>query len=124
MNTDVLIVGGSCGGLDTAIQLQHQARDVAITLVNPAPYLLYCPWLISLPAQRRSFQVLQISLHKAAAYQLRLITDTVAHLDLEQHQAWLGTGEPFDLSLYRSGAWTLVVAAAKLGCSALSENTH
>src|SRR6266511_3880534 len=100
MNTDVLIIGAGCGGLDTAIQLRQQARDLVITLVNPTPYLLYRPWLIYLPAQRRSFEALQVSLQKAAAaYQLRLITDTVTRLDLAQHQAWLGEGEPIS---YRS----------------------
>jgi NADH:ubiquinone reductase (H+-translocating) len=100
MNTDVLIIGGGCGGLDTAIQLRQHARDIAIALVNPAPYLVYRPWLISLPVQRRSFEALQVSLQKAAAaYQLRLITDTVTRLDLAQHQAWLGGGEPIS---YRS----------------------
>jgi NADH dehydrogenase FAD-containing subunit len=95
MNTDVLIIGAGCGGLDTAIQLRQQARDLVITLVNPTPYLIYRPWLIYLPAQQRSFEALQVSLQNAAArYQLRLITNTVIRLDLEQHQAWLGTGEP------------------------------
>jgi NADH dehydrogenase FAD-containing subunit len=100
MNTDVLIIGGGCGGLDTAIELRQHSGDVVITLVNPVPFLLYRPWLIYLPAQRRSFEALQVSLQKAAApYQLRLITDTITRLDLEQHQAWLGAGEPIS---YRS----------------------
>jgi NADH dehydrogenase FAD-containing subunit len=76
MNIDVVIIGGGCGGLDTAFQLRQHSRDVVITLVNPAPYLLYRPWLISLPAQRRSFEALRVPLQKGAAYQLRLITDT------------------------------------------------
>ncbi len=74
MNTDVLIIGAGCGGLDTAIQLRQQARDLVITLVNPTPYLIYRPWLIYLPAQRRSFEALQVSLQNAA---VRLITNTV-----------------------------------------------
>jgi hypothetical protein len=51
-------------------------------MVNPQPYLIYRPWLIYLPAQRRRLEELQISLHKAAIkYRLHLVINTVRRLD-------------------------------------------
>lgn len=100
MQTDILIIGGGCGGLETAIELRRQVPDATITLVNPSVYLVYRPWLIYLPAQHRRFEQLQVSLAQTAtAYQLRLVTDTVRHLDLDHHQAELAMSEPIT---YRS----------------------
>ena len=100
MQTDVLILGGGCGGLETAIELRKQAPDAMITLVNPTVYLVYRPWLIYLPAQQRRFEHLQVSLQQAATtYRLRLVTDTVRHLDCDHHQAELIMSEPIT---YRS----------------------
>ena len=100
MQTDVLIIGGGCGGLETAIELRKQVPAAMITLVNPSAYLVYRPWLIYLPAQHRRFEQLQVSLQQAATtYRLRLITDTVRRLDLGHHQAELTLSEPIT---YRS----------------------
>ena len=82
MQTHVLIIGGGCGGLETALELRKQVPDALITLVNPTDSLVYRPWLIYLPAQHRRFEHLQVSLQQAAAtYRLRLVTDTVRLLD-------------------------------------------
>src|SRR5215467_3631991 len=94
MNTHFLIMGGGCGGLETAIHLRKLVADATITIVNPKPYLIYRPWLIYLPAQRRSFEKLQISLQKAAAtYRLHLVIDTVRQLDHTNQRALLPDGE-------------------------------
>jgi NADH dehydrogenase FAD-containing subunit len=47
MNTDFLLIGGGCGGFETALHLRKLAPDATITLVNPRPYLVYRPWLMS-----------------------------------------------------------------------------
>ena len=100
MNTDFLLIGGGCGGLETAIQLRKLVADATITIVNPKPYLVYRPWLIYLPAQRRRFEDLHISLQKAAAtYRLRLVIDTVSRLDHANQRALLANGE---MITYRS----------------------
>jgi selenide,water dikinase len=100
MNTDFLLIGGGCGGLETAIHLRKLVADATITVVNPQPYLIYRPWLIYLPAQRRRFEELQISLQKAAAtYRLHLVLDTVRGLDHANQRALLAGGETID---YRS----------------------
>jgi NADH dehydrogenase FAD-containing subunit len=100
MQTDILIIGGGCGGLEAAIQLRKQVPDAMITLVNPTAYLVYPPWLIYLPAQHRRFEHLQVSLQQAATtYRLRLVTDSVRRLDLDHHQAELTLSEPI---AYRS----------------------
>src|SRR5215469_14829654 len=100
MNTDFLIIGGGCGGLETAMQLRKLVADATITIVNPMPELIYRPWLIYLPAQRRRFEELRISLQKAAAtYRLHLVVDTVSRLDHANQRALLANGETID---YRS----------------------
>jgi NADH dehydrogenase FAD-containing subunit len=100
MNTDFLIIGGGCGGLETAIHLRKLVADATITIVNPKPDLIYRPWLIYLPAQRRRFEQLQISLQKAAAtYRLHLVIDTVRQLDHANQRALLADGE---MIYYRS----------------------
>jgi NADH dehydrogenase FAD-containing subunit len=100
MQTDVLIIGGGCGGLETAIELRKQVPDAVIMLVNPTASLVYRPWLIYLPAELRRFEQLQVSLQQAATnYRLRLVTDTVRRLDLDHHQAELSLSEPIT---YRS----------------------
>jgi NADH dehydrogenase FAD-containing subunit len=74
--------------------------DALITLVNPSAELVYRPWLIYLPAQHRRFEHLQVPLQQAAiTYRLRLVTDSVRHLDLDHHQAELTVSEPI---AYRS----------------------
>src|SRR6266849_5405029 len=74
--------------------------DATITIVNPQPYLIYRPWLIYLPAQRRRFEELQISLQKAAAtYRLHLVIDTVRRLDYTNQRLLLADGEMIN---YRS----------------------
>lgn len=94
MQTDFLILGGGCGGLETAIELRKQMPDADITLVNPSEYLVYRPWLIYLPAQHRRLEQLQVSLQQAsAAYRFSLIIDTAKCLDLEQHKVVLGNAE-------------------------------
>src|SRR5207245_11412723 len=94
MSTDFLLIGGGCGGLETAIHLRKLVADATITLVNPQPYLIYRPWLIYLPAQHRRFEELQISLQKAAAtYRLHLVIDTVRRLDLSNKHELLAGGE-------------------------------
>ena len=100
MQTDVLIIGGGCGGLETALELRKQVPDALITLVNPTASLVYRPWLIYLPAQHRRFEQVQVSLQQAAAtYRLRLVTDTVRLLDPDRHQAEMALSEPIT---YRS----------------------
>src|SRR5512142_648252 len=100
MNTDFLLIGGGCGGLETALHLRKLVPDATITLVNPRPDLIYRPWLIYLPAQRRHLKELQISLHKAAArYRLHLVIDTVRRLDHENRRALLADGETIDYRL-------------------------
>jgi NADH dehydrogenase len=100
MNTDFLLVGGGCGGLETALHLRKLVADATITIVNPKSDLIYRPWLIYLPAQRRRFEELQISLQKAAAtYQLHLVIDTVRRLDYANHCVLLANGEMIN---YRS----------------------
>ena len=107
MQTDIVILGGGCGGLETAIELRKRVPDAMITLVNPSAYLVYRPGLIYLPAQHRRFEQLQVSLAQVATtYQLRLITDRVKHLDLDHHQAELTLSEPIT---YR---WVVVATGA------------
>ena len=97
MNTDFLLIGGGCGGLETALHLRKLVADATITIVNPQPYLIYRPWLIYLPAQRHRLEELQISLHKAAArYRLHLVIDTVRCLDHENRRALLADGATID----------------------------
>lgn len=55
METNILIVGGGFGGVETAIPLRSRASQVSITLVTKAPHLVYKPWLVYLPAQRKQF---------------------------------------------------------------------
>ncbi len=94
MNTDFLLIGGGGGGFETALHLRKLAPDATITLVNPRPYLVYRPWLIYLPAQRRRLEDMQVSLHKAAAtYRLQLVIDTVRQVDLQNRRAMLSGGE-------------------------------
>ena len=94
MYTDFLLIGGGCGGLETAIHLRKLVADATITIVNPQPYLIYRPWLIYLPAQRRRLEELHISLHKAAAtYRLHLVIDTVKRLDHTHQHALMADGE-------------------------------
>src|SRR5260370_33158208 len=100
MNTDFLLIGGGCGGLRPAIHLRKLAADATIPIVNPKPDLVSRPWLISLPAQRRRFEELHISLQKAAAtYRLHLVIDTVRRLDYTNQHALLADGE---MITYRS----------------------
>src|SRR5215472_7411061 len=100
MNTDFLLIGGGCGGLETAIHLRKLLADATITVVNPRPDLIYRPWLIYLPAQRRRLEDLHISLQKAAAtYRLQLVIDTVRRLDHANQRALLANGEAIN---YRS----------------------
>lgn len=90
MQTDFLILGGGCGGLDTAIELRKQKPDADITLVSPSEDLIYRPWLIYLPAQHRHLEQLQVSLKRASEiYRFRLIIDTVKCLEPEQHKVTL-----------------------------------
>ncbi len=94
MNTDFLLIGGGCGGFETALSLRKLAPDATITIVNPQPHLIYRPWLMYLPAQRRRLEDLQISLDKAAAtYRLQLVIDTVRQLDHRNRRARLSSGE-------------------------------
>jgi NADH dehydrogenase FAD-containing subunit len=94
MNTDFLLIGGDCGGLETAIHLRKLVADATITIVNPKPDLIYRPWLIYLPAQHRRFEELQISLQKAAAtYRLHLVIDTVRRLDHANQRVLLADGQ-------------------------------
>jgi NADH dehydrogenase FAD-containing subunit len=94
MNTDFLLIGGGCGGLETALHLRKLVPDATITIVNPQPDLIYRPWLIYLPAQRRRLEELQISLHNVATrYRLHLVIDTVRLLDHVNQRARLSDGE-------------------------------
>jgi NADH dehydrogenase FAD-containing subunit len=94
MNTDFLLIGGGCGGQETALHLRKLVSDATITIVNPRPDLIYRPWLIYLPAQRRRLEDLQVSLPKAAAtYRLHLVTDRVRRLDHANRRASLSGGE-------------------------------
>lgn len=94
MNTDFLLIGGGCGGLETALHLHKLVPDATITTVNPQPDLSYRPWLMYLPAQRRRLEELQISLHKAAAtYRLHLVIGTVRQLDYRNQCVLLVGGE-------------------------------
>ncbi|HEY7418915.1 MAG TPA: FAD-dependent oxidoreductase [Ktedonobacteraceae bacterium] len=94
MQTDFLILGGGCGGVDTAIELRKQKPDADITLVSSSEYLIYRPWLIYLPAQHRRLEQLQVSLKQVSeTYRLRLIIDTVKHLEPEQHKVTLDSAE-------------------------------
>ena len=107
MQTEVLILGGGCGGLETAIGLRKQIPDTMITLVNPSTSLVYRPWLIYLPAEARRFEQLQVSLQQAAStYRLRLVTGTVRRLDLDHHEAELTLAEQIT---YR---WVVVATGA------------
>jgi NADH dehydrogenase FAD-containing subunit len=100
MNTDFLLIGGGCGGFETALHLRKLVPEATIALVNPRPHLIYRPWLIYLPAQRRRLEDLQISLKKAAnAYRLHLVIDTVRQLDYQNQCARLSGGEVIE---YRS----------------------
>src|SRR5258708_19940039 len=86
MNTDFLLIGGECGGLETALHLRKLVTDATITIVNPQPHLIYRPCLIYLPAQRRRLEELQITIHKAATtYRLHLVIDTLRPLDPWNH---------------------------------------
>jgi NADH dehydrogenase FAD-containing subunit len=94
MNTDFLLIGGGCGGFETALHLRKLVPDATITLVNPRPDLIYRPWLIYLPAQRRRLEDMQVSLHKAATtYRLQLVIDTVRQVDHQNRRAMLSGGE-------------------------------
>jgi NADH dehydrogenase FAD-containing subunit len=94
VNTDFLLIGGGCGGFETALHLRKLAPEATITLVNLQPHLIYRPWLIYLPAQRRRLEDLQISLHKAATtYRLQLVLDTVRQVDHANRRVRLSGGE-------------------------------
>ncbi len=100
MNTDFLLIGGGCGGLETALHLRKLVADATITIVNPQQHLIYRPWLIYLPAQRRRLEELQISLQTVAtAYRLHLVINTVRRLDHQNQRALLTGGEVIN---YRS----------------------
>jgi NADH dehydrogenase FAD-containing subunit len=110
MNTDFLIIGGGCGGLETALHLRKLVPDATITIVNPQPHLTYRPWLIYLPAKHRRLEEMQVSLKQAAnTHRLQLVIDTVKQLDhqdqrvlltdgemINYHSAVLATGAPAD----------------------------
>ncbi len=53
MNTDFLLIGGRCGGLETALHLRKLVPDATISIVNPQPYLIYRPWLIRVSGHSR-----------------------------------------------------------------------
>lgn len=94
MDTDFLLIGGGCGGLDTALHLRKLDADATITLVCPRPDLIYRPWLIYLPAQRRRLEDMRIPLRQVAtAHKLQLILDSVSGLDPQRRRALLASGE-------------------------------
>ena len=97
MNTDFLLIGGGCGGFETALHLRKLVADATITIVNPRPDVIYRPWLIYLPAQRRRMGELQISLQKAASTdRLQLVIDTVKRLDHANRRVLLAGGKTID----------------------------
>src|SRR6266568_3862111 len=93
METEFLIVGAGFGGLETAIQLRKSSPQAAITLASPQPYLVYKPWLVYVPAQRKQFEQCLIPLDPLAKqFGLQLILETVTAITPEAHQAQLASG--------------------------------
>src|SRR6266567_6528876 len=93
METEFLIVGAGFGGLETAIHLRHMSEQAAITIVSQEPHLVYKPWLVYLPAQRKRFDQCLIPLEPMAEqFRLRLIVDTVTTVTPSEHRVQLASG--------------------------------
>lgn len=94
METEYLIIGAGFAGLETAMHLRNTSAQAAITLASPEPHLIYKPWLVYLPAQRKRFDQCLIPLEPVAEqHHLRLLVDTLTMLSLEEHQVQLASGE-------------------------------
>ena len=93
METEFLIIGAGFGGLETAIHLRHMSELATITIVSQEPHLVYKPWLVYLPAQRRQFDQCLIPLeHVAEQFRLRLVVDTVTKVSPDERQVRLTSG--------------------------------
>jgi NADH:ubiquinone reductase (H+-translocating) len=94
METECLIIGTGFAGLEAAMHLRNTSAQAAITLANPEPHLIYKPWLVYLPAQRKRFDQCLLPLEPVAEqYHLRLLVDTITMLSPEEHQVQLASGE-------------------------------
>src|SRR3989442_1849232 len=95
----LVIVGGGFAGLEAAIQIRTLRPTCDVTLISAGPSLVYKPWLIFVPAGRRRFVEVNISLAPMAArYGFQLIEDRVDRVDLDARQVRLAKGQTIDYS--------------------------
>src|SRR5712691_7989239 len=95
----LVIVGGGFAGLESAIQIRTLRPTCDVTLIAAGPTLVYKPWLIYVPAGRRCFAELGISLAPLAArYGFQLIEGRVDQVDLDARRVHLAKGRTIDYS--------------------------
>ncbi len=95
----VVIVGGGFAGLETAINLRTLRPGCEVTLVSSSSQLVYKPWLIHVPAGRRSFGDVCIPLAPMAArYGFKLLEGEVGHVELDSRRVRLAGGRGIDYS--------------------------
>jgi len=95
----LVIVGGGFAGLESAIQIRTLRPACNVTLISAGPALVYKPWLIYVPAGRRRFAELGISLAPMAArYGFQLIEDRVDRIDLDEREVRLAKGRTLNYS--------------------------
>ena len=95
----LVIVGGGFAGVEAAIQIRTLRPTCDVTLISAGPTFVYKPWLIYVPAGRRSFAEVGIPLAPMAArYGFHLIEDRVDRIDLDAQQVRLAKGRTIDYS--------------------------
>ncbi len=95
----VVIVGGGFAGLETAINLRALRPSCEVTLVSSSSQLVYKPWLIHVPAARRSFSDVCIPLAPMAArHGFKLLEGDVEHVELDSRRVRLAGGREIDYS--------------------------
>src|SRR2546422_9216672 len=95
----LVIVGGGFAGLEAAVQIRTLRPSREVALITAGPSLVYKPWLIFVPAGRRRFAEVNLSLAPMAArYGFQLIEDRVDRVDLDARQVRLAKGRTIDYS--------------------------
>lgn len=93
----LLIIGGGFAGLETAIQIRTLRPSCEVTVISPRPNLVYKPWLIYVPAGRRSFAEVCIPLAPMATrYGFQLTEGCVDRVDLDAQHVHLAGGQTID----------------------------
>ena len=93
------ILGGGFAGLEAAIQIRTLRPSCEVTLISPAPHLVFKPWLIYVPAGRRRLADLCIPLAPLATrHGFRLVEGQVADVDLDARRVRLDRDEAIDYS--------------------------